>query len=229
MDWTLTAYWVCFGVGTTYAVVSALLGGLHGLLDLGGDGGNGGGHVEMGHDYGAGHGEVTTGHEGSGEAFATMGEGEPVISPLSPATISVFLATFGGVGVILTSMFKVNLFVSLPASAGAGIGVAGFVMLLFYHLFTKVQASSEARMAEAIGLSGEVTVPVPEAGVGEVAYIVRGARLVSAARSQSGQVLPRHAAVRIVRQVGNTLYVEPMGPEGEAPQPRAPESLELRD
>jgi len=229
MDWTLIAYWICFGVGTTYAAVSALLGGLHGLFDFGGDGGNGGGHVEMTHDYGAGHGHLTTGHEGSGEAFATVGAAEPVISPLSPATISIFLTTFGGVGIILTSLFKMNLFVSLPVSAGAGFAVGAFVMVLFYHLFTRVQASSEARTVEAIGQSGEITVPIPEGGVGEVAYIVRGARLVSSARSQTGQAVARHAAVRIVRQVGNTLYVEPMGPESEGPQPRAPESLELRD
>jgi membrane protein implicated in regulation of membrane protease activity len=229
MDWTLIAYWVCFGVGTTYAVVSALLGGVHGLLDLGGDGGNGGGHVEMAHDYGAGHGEVTTGHEGSGEAFATVGEAEPVISPLSPATLSIFLATFGGVGIILTSMFKLNLFVSLPVSAGAGVGVAGSVMLLFYHLFTKVQGSSEPRSAEAIGLTAEVTVPVPKEGVGEVAYVVRGARFVSSARSQTGKPLARHVAVRIVRQVGNTFYVEPVGEQAEVPQPPAQESLGLRD
>ncbi len=213
MDWALTAYWVCFGVGTLYATVSALLGGLHGVFEHGGGAGGGGG-VEMSHDYGAGHGTVTA--DGHGDAYATPGESEPVISPLSPATISIFLATFGGVGIILTSMFKQSLFVSVPVSAGAGVGVASFVMLLFYHLFTKVQGSSEPRQAEAIGLAAEVTVPVPGDGVGEVAYICRGARFVSPARSQTGQELARHAAVRIISQVGNTFYVEPLAAEPQA-------------
>ncbi len=226
MDWSLIAYWVCFGVGTGYAIVSALLGGLHGMFDHAGE--IGGGATEMSHDYGAGH--DAGGHEGgSGEAYASMGEGEPVISPLSPATISIFLATFGGVGIILTSLFRVNLYVSLPASAGAGIGVSALMMFIFYHLFTRVQASSEARAMDAIGLTGEVTVPVPEGGVGEVAYILRGARLVSAARSQAGKAVPRHTAVRIVRQIGNTLYVEPLALDEAGPPPVAPESLRLKD
>ncbi len=225
MDWSLIAYWVCFGVGTGYAVISALLGGLHGMFDHAGE--VGGGATEMSHDYGAGH--AAGGHDGSGEAYASIGEGEPVISPLSPATISIFLATFGGVGIILTSLFRLNLYVSLPVSAGAGIVVSGLMMFIFYHLFTRVQASSEARTMDAIGLTGEVTVPVPEEGVGEVAYILRGARLVSSARSQTGRPVPRHSAVRIIRQVGNTLYVEPLGLEDTGATPAAPESLELKD
>ncbi len=118
---------------------------------------------------------------------------------------------------------------SLPISAMAGTAVAGFVMVLFYHLFTRVQGSSEARAADAVGLSGEVTVPVPKGGVGEVAYILRGARLTATARSQSGRAIARHQGVRIVRRVGNTLYVEPLGEEEAASQPVAPADSELKD
>jgi len=227
MHWSLIAYWVCFGVGTVYALVSALMGGIFGLLDIGGDADVGGDVGDMGHDYGAG-GE-DTGDIGHGDAFATAGEAEPVISPLSPATISVFLATFGGVGIILTSLAKVELIVSLPVSALAGTVVAGSVMVLFYHLFTKVQGSSEARAGDAVGLTGEVTVPVPKEGVGAVAYILRGARLTATARSQSGKPIAGHAPIRIVRRVGNTLYVEPLGEDEGEPQPVAPEDAELKD
>jgi membrane protein implicated in regulation of membrane protease activity len=132
-----------------------------------------------------------------------------VISPLSPATIAIFMTTFGGVGIILHSLFHMGLLLSLPISAVSGIAVAGFVAILFYHLFARVQASSETRMAEIIGLTAEVTVPIPAQGVGEIAYICRGARLVSGARSRSGRGIPRHQVVRIMQQVGNTLYVEP--------------------
>ena len=227
MYWALIAYWVCFGVGTVYALVSALMGGIFGLLDIGGDADVGGDLGDIGHDYGAG-GE-DTGDIGHGDAFATAGEAEPVISPLSPATISVFLATFGGVGIILTSLAKVELIVSLPVSALAGTVVAGSVMVLFYHLFTKVQGSSEARAGDAVGLTGEVTVPVPKEGVGAVAYILRGARLTATARSQSGKPIAGHAPIRIVRRVGNTLYVEPLGEDEGEPQPVAPEDAELKD
>jgi len=227
MDWALIAYWICFGVGTIYALVSALIGGLFGLLDIGGDADVGGDVGDIGHDYGAG--ADNAGDIGHGDAFATPGEAEPVISPLSPATISVFLATFGGVGVMLTTLAKMSLLYSLPISAGAGLLVGGFVMVLFYHLFTKVQGTSEARAGDAIGLAGELTVPVPKDGVGQVAYVLRGARLTATARSQSGKPIGRHVSVRVVRRVGDTLYVEPLGPEAEVPQTPPSPDVELRD
>jgi membrane protein implicated in regulation of membrane protease activity len=222
MSWELIAYWICFAIGSGYAAVTAILGGFFGMAHHVGDLGIGVGHADMGHDYGGGH-DATGGH---GDAFAVGSDMEPVISPLSPAAISVFLATFGGVGVILTSMFHLSLFATLPASTAAGALVTGGVLVLFYHFFTKVQASSETRMAEVIGLSAEVTVPIPGHGVGEIAYICRGARLVSPARSEDGSELPRHAAVQIVRQVGSTLYVAPGRAASRATEP---DEFEARD
>jgi len=174
MSWVLVAYWVCFGVGTVYALVSALMTGFFGFVGSGGA--EGGGSFEVGHDFGVEGGDAG----GHGEAFAVAAEGEPVIAPLSPATISVFLATFGGVGIILTVLFDFSLYLSLPISAGA---------------------------AE---------------GVGEVAFVVRGARLVSPARSQEGVELPRYTAVRIVRRVGSTVYVAALTEEESGEQ--APET-----
>jgi len=223
MSWALVAYWVCFGVGTVYALVSALMTGFFGFV--GGGGGDGGGSFEVGHDFGV-HGGDAGGH---GEAFAVAAEGEPVIAPLSPATISVFLATFGGVGIILTTLYDFSLYLSLPIAAGSGLVVGGGVFALFYHLFTAVQGSSEPRMAEATGVTGEVTVPISKEGIGEVAFVVRGTRLVSPARSQEGIELSRHTAVRIVRRVGNTLYVAGLTEEESGEQAPETEPVDFRD
>jgi membrane protein implicated in regulation of membrane protease activity len=209
VDLSLVAYWVCFSLGAGYATVSAILGGFFGMVHHAGDGGAL--PADMGHDYGAG-GHGAGGH---GEAFGGPSEGEPVIAPLSPATISVFLTTFGGIGVITTTLFHLRLLLSLPISLASGLAVAGSVLLLFYHLFTKLQASSETRMAEVVGLTGEVTVAIPSDGIGEVAYVCRGARLVAPARAKGEGGLDRHARVRIAQHVGSTLYVEPAsGDEG---------------
>jgi membrane protein implicated in regulation of membrane protease activity len=223
MSWVLVAYWVCFGVGTVYALVSALMTGFFGFV--GGGGGEDIGSFEVGHDFGVEGGDAG----GHGEAFAVAAEGEPVIAPLSPATISVFLATFGGVGIILTTLFDFSLYLSLPISAGSGLVVGGGVFALFYHLFTAVQGSSEPRMAEATGVTGEVTVPISKEGMGEVAFVVRGTRLVSPARSQEGVELPRHTAVRIVRRVGNTLYVAGLTEEESREQAPETEPVDFRD
>lgn len=206
MSWTLIAYWVCFLTGTTYALISGLLSGLFGF----GHGGVEAGHsFEVTHDYGTAA-DASAGH---GEAFSVEAQAEAPIAPLSPATISVFLATFGGVGIILTSLFDLGLLVTLPASAGAAFLVAAVVFTFFYRLFMSVQASSEPRMAEAVGAKGEVTVPIPADGVGEIAFVVRGSRLTAPARSQQGVDLPRYAPVRVLRQVGSTFYVQALTEE----------------
>jgi membrane protein implicated in regulation of membrane protease activity len=183
-------------------------------MDGGGIDGDAGFDVD--HEFGVEAGDAG----GHGEAFASVGEGEPMIAPLSPATISVFLATFGGTGVILTSLLNLSLLYSLPISAAAALAVAAVVFVLFYRFFSAVQASSEPRMAEAVGTQGEVTIPIPRDGVGQVAYVVRGSRLTSSARSQDGVDLSTHTAVRIARRIGNTVYVTALS--GEESQETTP-------
>ncbi len=226
VDLTLVAYWICFSIGAGYATVTALLGGFFGVVHHVADFGGGGAAADMGGDYGAGGDHA--GGVGHGDAYSGPAEAEPVIAPLSPATISVFLTTFGGIGIITTTLFHMKLLLSLPVSLASGVLVAGFVLILFYHLFTKIQASSETKMTEVVGLTGEVTVPIPAGGLGEVAYICRGARLVGPARADGSNSFPRHAAVRIARRVGSTLYVE-RAPAGAPEPPPPPETDVLRD
>lgn len=223
MDKVAIAYWVCFFTGSAYALISALMGGLFGLFHGGeGAGAEMGPHFDVAHDYGTASG-------GHGGAFSAEAGGEPAIAPLSPVTIAVFLATFGGVGIISTNLFRLKLLVSLPISAGAGFLVAAAIFWLFYHFFTAVQASSEPRMAEVIGLKAEVTVPITSQGMGEIAFITRGIRICCSARSQEGEELARHQAVRIVRQVGSTLYVAAAGVEDSEPAAEGADSPGLRD
>jgi len=221
MGWTLIAYWVCFLTGTTFALVSALMSGLFGF----GHEADAGGAFEVSHDYGA-QGDAIGGH---GEAFSVEAQVEAPIAPLSPATISVFMATFGGVGIILTSLFDLSLLITLPASAFSGFVIAAGVFTVFYHLFTRVQASSEVRMSHALGARGEVTVPISAEGVGEVALVIRGSRISVPARSQDGVAIARHAAVRIVRQLGSTLYVSPAPVEEDRPSTHEAGNSDLRD
>ena len=49
---------------------------------------------------------------------------------------------------------------------------------------------------------------IPAGGFGEIAYVARGTRFNSTARSIDGKEVPRNATVRIKRIVGNTCYVK---------------------
>jgi hypothetical protein len=51
-------------------------------------------------------------------------------------------------------------------------------------------------------------VSIPNNGLGEIAYTVRGTRLTNSAQSADGKELPARLTVKILKQVGNTYIVE---------------------
>ncbi len=180
-------YLVCFFLGLGFAVLSALLSGLFG------------GHVGAHADGGGFHadgGLHADGHEGVH------------YSPLSPVTIAMFISTFGGTGILLKRFVDARTMVHLPVAGVAAVAVAGLVSYVFYRILSATQSTSQPRPEEAIGLEAEITVPIPNNGLGEIAYTVRGTRLTNPAQSADGKELPARLTVRIVKQVGNTYIVE---------------------
>jgi len=186
-------YYVCFFLGLGFAVLSALLSGVLG--------GHMGPHIDMGGahvDMGGIHTDGT--HVGPTE-------GAVHYTPLSPVSIALFFTTFGGVGLLLKKMGQPAL-IQIPAAAFSGMVVGGLVAYGFFKIMQATQASSHARAGEEIGLEAEVTIPIPNGGLGEIAYVVRGTRFNNPARSVDGKELPAHIAVKIVEKTGNTYVVQ---------------------
>jgi len=186
-------YYVCFFLGLGFAVLSALLSGVLG--------GHMGPHIDMGGahvDMGGMHTDGT--HVGPTE-------GAVHYTPLSPVSIALFFTTFGGVGLLLKKMGQPAL-IQIPAAAFSGMVVGGLVAYGFFKIMQATQASSHARAGEEIGLEAEVTIPIPNGGLGEIAYVVRGTRFNNPARSVDGKELPAHIAVKIVEKTGNTYVVQ---------------------
>jgi membrane protein implicated in regulation of membrane protease activity len=212
MSWDVIAYWICFISGMAYAALAAILGGLFGFEHGGFEGGiEGGGGGFEGHDFGTAQ-DISAGH---GEATAGAGPGEVSISPLSPMTMATFSTVFGGTGLILTKMFGLNIYVTLPASVGVGLLVAAGVFGIFYRVFQAVQASSEVELGTLVGKHAEVVEAISERGVGQVAYVSGGGRFTATCRSEDGVAIDRFSPVEIVRVVGNTLYVRPLAGKKE--------------
>lgn len=187
MDILEFVYFVCFFLGLGFAVLSGLLSGVFT------------GHAEA--HFGPGH------VDGGGALDGTHSAGDVQYSPLSPVTIAMFIATFGGVGILLKKMGTPAI-VHIPAAALAALVVGGLVSILFYKIMVATQASSHARSNEAVGTDAEVTIPIPNQGLGEVAYTLRGSRYTNPARTEDGKELPAHAVVKIVKQVGTTFVVQ---------------------
>ncbi|MEW6356275.1 MAG: NfeD family protein [Planctomycetota bacterium] len=188
-------YMIAFFLGLGYALVSGainLLGG--GDHDVGGHGMDVGHGLDVGHDHEIGHG----GHAADGAVD---------FSPISPVTISFFVAAFGGTGLILSRVCHLPGLLSLPISTVSGFIVAAGVFYLFFKIFRMTQGSSESRVADLVGLEAEVITAIPEEGVGQIAYVSKGSRYTATARAEDRKAHPANSAVVIRRIVGSMFCV----------------------
>jgi len=174
-------YFACFFLGLGFAILSGLLSGVFtGGAEAHVDAGGADGHVDGGLHF-------------------------PI---LSPVTLAMFVATFGGSGLIFRNVFKMAAYAHIPLAAVAAVGVALAVAWVFYKIMGATQSSSLAAAEEALGAEAEVTVPIPHEGLGEIAYTLRGSRFTNPARTADGKELPARAIVKIVKLVGNTYIVQ---------------------
>jgi len=176
-------YAVCLAVGLLFTIVSAIVG-----------------HIFGGHE-----GDLGTG----GHAEAGFSDsGAPGISFFSPTTIACFITAFGGFGMIFAS-FKATShpLVSAPLALVCGLSIAGTVFLIFNRVFHSTQSSSESRVSSLLGKTATIITPIPEKGVGEIAYVDHGSRYSAPAREEHGKAIPNGATVTITRIVGTQFYV----------------------
>ena len=179
-------YTICLVVGLAFAFISAVAGHFFGGHDGGGGVGTGG-HAEAGYDH----------------------SGVPGISFFSPTVLACFVTAFGACGLILTKVEATrSVWVSAPISAVAGLAMAFVTFLLFNWMFKQTESSSESRVASLVGQEASTVTPIPENGVGEIAYIQGGSRYTAPARTESGFAIPAGKPVRITRIAGTQYYVD---------------------
>jgi membrane-bound ClpP family serine protease len=177
-------YAICFAVGLLFTIASAVVGHAFGG-DAHADVGTGG-HAEAGFDH----------------------SGMPGMSFFSPTVIASFVTALGGFGMIFSRIeITRSVWVSAPLSVVCGLSIAGGVFWMFNTIFSKTQSSSESRVATLAGLNATVITPIPQHGVGEIAYVQSGTRYTAPARTESGCAVPSGATVKINRVVGAQFYV----------------------
>ncbi|HEX7570463.1 MAG TPA: hypothetical protein VF492_08155 [Verrucomicrobiae bacterium] len=177
-------YLICLVVGLVFTLVSVL----------------------AGHFFG-GHGDHVGGSGGHAEAGADSSD-MPGISIFSPTIIAAFITAFGGFGLIysefpLTSRYEV----SAPLAAVSALAVAGILYAFLGSVFRHTQSSSESHVARLAGTEASVASPIPENGVGEIAYVVSGTRYTAPARTENGAAIGNGKLVKITRVVGTQFYV----------------------
>ena len=163
----------------------------------------------VGEIFGADH-EVSA-HDLSVDHGDAYDSGGPSI--FSARIMAAFLTAFGVGGVV-------GRYYDLPHPAASGVGVvSGIVLSGIVYQFAKFlysqQASSDVRMTDLVGRSAEVSVAIPDGGVGQIALSFRGERSEHIARSADGRPVFRGAEVVITGLRGDSVVVAPVA---SAPQ-----------
>jgi len=182
-----TIYLICLGVGFVFTLFSAIFGHIFG---------------HGGHD---GHVDGSGGHAEAGIDSSDM----PGVSAFSPTIIASFITAFGGFGIIFHQIPAThNAWASAPLAVISGLLVATGVLWLLRQLFSKTQSSSESKVGSLVGEVATIITPIPENGVGEIAYVQAGTRYSAPAREEHGTPVATGKSVKITRVVGTQFYVE---------------------
>ena len=98
--------------------------------------------------------------------------------------------------------------ISAPLSGLAGFIMALLAFWLFNFMFRHTESSSESRVASLVGQAASIVTPIPENGVGEIAYVQGGTRYTAPARATTGKPVAAGKSVRITKIAGTQFFVE---------------------
>ena len=184
MTWT-DIYLICFLVGFTLSVVSALSGVFHLRLP-----GMHHGHLGHGIHVHAGHGH----HAGDMSVF-------------NFGTIAAFLAWFGGVGYLLSKYSGVIFWMAFSLSIVAGVAGGAIVFWFLTRVLLAHERPLNALDYEMVGVYGQLTSAIRESGTGEISFSQEGVRRGAPARSDDGTAIHKHTDVVVTRYDNGIAYV----------------------
>jgi len=128
------------------------------------------------------------------------------VSFLSSRVLSVFVTAFGGFGAI-----GIHLGYGIGASTGMGLAgglLFGGLIYLFASFLYSQQASSDIRISDLAGETGEVSVAIPKGGLGQVRCTLGQTVVEKIARSKDGEAIPANTTALIEAVVGETVLVK---------------------
>ncbi|HLY62508.1 MAG TPA: hypothetical protein VKV95_17340 [Terriglobia bacterium] len=150
-----------------------------------------------------GHGDI------GGHDLGVHGEVHGGVSFFSSRVLSVFVTAFGGFGAIGTNL---GYSIGLSTLMGLGGGLFfGAIIYLFASFLYSQQASSDIRMSELVGGTAQVTVAIPQGGVGQVRMTMGESVVEKIARAQDGGEIPIGTLVKIESIVGEAILVRRAG------------------
>ena len=175
-------YFVCFLVGFLLSVLTFMGGATHLHLP----------HMSHGHAHGAGRGG-----QGSRFNFATM---------------TAFMAWFGGTGYLLTRYSNVWAMLGLGIAVLSGIGGAALVFWFLFRFLMGHEQALEAMDYSMVGVLGRVSSPVRVEGTGEMIFSQNGIRRAVPIRCEEprsiGGSIDKDTEVVVIRMEKGIAYVK---------------------
>jgi hypothetical protein len=143
-------------------------------------------------------------HEATMDHGDLDGHGGP--SPLGIRVVAAFV-TFFGVGGIIGQYLEWG----HPASSALGVALglmAGTLVHRFAVLLYRQQADSHLSMNDLVRHMAQVTIAIPENGIGEVSLMIGAERTAQLARSVDGSAIPSGGEVIITAIRGGQVLVK---------------------
>ena len=184
MTWS-TFYLTCFIIGVTLSFLSFVGGSLR-LPHL---------HLHLPH----GHAPIP--HVG---AHGVAGAEFPFINY---ATVTAFLAWFGGMGFLLTTYSTLIVAIVMTLATIAGLIGAAMVFLFIAKLLLRHDHPLDPADYDRVGVLARIISPIRPGGTGEIIFSQAGTRQTCGARSDDGQELARGIEVIVTRYEHGLAYV----------------------
>jgi membrane protein implicated in regulation of membrane protease activity len=197
MTWAIF-YLVCFLVGVTLSVLSFMGGSWHLPTHA---------HVHLPHAHlDVPHGGQLDASQAAGGTHASANHGADMPF-FNFATVTAFLAWFGGSGYLLTRYS--TLVVSLIMLIAVVIGLVGSAIVFWFvaKLLMKHDRELDPADYERVGVLGRISSPIREGGTGEIIFSQEGTRHTCGARSEAGEALSKGTEVIITRYDHGIAYV----------------------
>ncbi|MFZ5966698.1 MAG: hypothetical protein ACOYVK_05915 [Bacillota bacterium] len=173
-------FYVLFGIGTLYTVITFLLGNLLDFMDLDFDG-----------------------------DLDVDGFGNMQVAPFKPIIIAAFLTSFGGFGLVfqhkgLWGPFLTIIFALLPSLLISAL-LYYFVLIPLYKI---QRLGNVADQQSLIGCRAKVTIPIRDNRYGKITYIVNGNTYSAPARTYGEREFKAGEEVTIIDIQKNVYIVD---------------------
>ena len=187
MNWEMF-YLTCFLIGVTLSLLAFVGGSLHFP------------HVH----FHLSHGHVAIPHAGGGHAGVSSG---PEMPAVNFATITAFLAWFGGTGYLLTRHSSLLVAIVILLAIAAGLVGSMLVFLFIVKFLLSHDQPLDPADYDRVGVLGRVSSPIRLGGTGEIIFSQEGTRQTCGARSEDGAALARGTEVIVTRYEHGIAYV----------------------